>query len=86
MLKDNAFLLKNHNGVFESGTSPPNFFTPKYFGLESRPFFVDPAVFFVAQRLNIMFSPPDNSGSMYSLGRYNLRGLNTMVSCQSHHL
>lgn len=43
---------------FSSLTSPPNFFTPRYFGLESRPFFVDPAVFFVAQRLNVKLNPP----------------------------
>jgi hypothetical protein len=34
-------------------------------GLESRPFFVDPAVFFVAQRLNTKLSPPDASGIKY---------------------
>ena len=39
-------------------TSPPNFFTPRFFGLESRPFFVDPAVFLVAHRLNVKLSPP----------------------------
>lgn len=39
-------------------TSPPNFFTPRFLGLESRPFLVDPAVFLVAQRLNIKLNPP----------------------------
>jgi len=41
--------------------SPPNFLTPKYLGLESRPFFVDPAVFLVAQRLNTKLITPEDS-------------------------
>lgn len=44
--------------------SPPNFFTPRYLGLESRPFRVDPAVFLVAQRLKSMFNPPDASAAV----------------------
>ena len=69
MVKDNAFLLKNRNRVFESGTSPPNFLTPKYLGLESRPFFVDPAVFLVAQRLNTKLITPEDSGIKHISGR-----------------
>lgn len=38
-------------------TSPPNFFTPRFLGFESRPFLVDPAVFLVAQRLNNKLNP-----------------------------
>lgn len=51
-------------------TSPPNFFTPKYLGFESRPFFVDPAVFFVAHLLNKRLNPPDDSEKMIYICYY----------------
>lgn len=57
-------------------TSPPNFLTPRFLGSESRPFFVDPAVFFVAQRLNVKLNPsPDISKTsklIYYVNQINL--------------
>jgi len=41
-------------------------------GLESRPFFVDPAVFLVAQRLNTKLIPPEDSGIKHISGRQNI--------------
>jgi len=49
----------------KSLTSPPNFFTPRFLGFESRPFFVDPAVFLVAQRRKTKLNPsPETSKIM----------------------
>ena len=49
----------------KTSTSPPNFFTPRFLGFESRPFFVEPAVFLEAQRLNTILKPsPDTSTIM----------------------
>jgi len=46
----------------KNNTSPPNFFTPRFLGFESRPFFVEPADFLVAQRLNTILKPsPETS-------------------------
>ena len=58
--------------LYKGCTSPPNFLTPKYLGLESRPFFVDPAVFLVAQRLNTKLIPPEDSGIKHISGRQNI--------------
>lgn len=55
----NQACLSNANSIQRQElTSPSNIFTPRFFGFESRPFFVDPAVFLVAQRLSIKLSPP----------------------------
>lgn len=51
-------------------TSPPNFFTPRFLGFESRPFFVDPAVFLLAQCLNIKLKPPPDTSTFRNFTCY----------------
>jgi hypothetical protein len=64
----------NHikNWKHKTHTSPPNFFTPRFLGFESRPFFVDPAVLLVAQRRNTKLNPSPETSKIMSQKVINL--------------
>jgi len=55
----------------KTNTSPPNFFTPRFLGFESRPFFVEPAVFLEAQRLNVKLKPSPETSKNKIVGSTN---------------